>query len=254
MRRYWIPAEQINPPKVEISGDSLHHIFEVCRQDVGSKFEVLGDGRKAHLIEVLSVEKRKALGKIIETRDIPELPRPHIVLALSFCRYPVMDAVIEKAVELGVSRIQPFFSENSFIRKSESLSENKEERWKKIIVSATQQSGRGDLMTISKAITLSETLEKFNQSPNCQGLFAYEGASTFGIKDKLPNQTQQKLQEYWVFVGSEGGFSQTEVEQFRGVGLEPVTLGEQVLRVETACITLLAVLKYELGQMQGVKV
>lgn len=253
MRRYWIPAEQITPPLVDISGDALHHIFDVCRQDVGSKFEVLGDGRKAHLIEVIAVGKKKATGKILETREIPELPRPHIVLALSFSRYPVMDAVIEKAVELGVSRIQPFFSDNSFIRKAESLSASKEDRWKKIIVSATQQSGRGDLMTIEEPLDLAQTLQKFNQIPSKQGLFAYEGATTFGIRDKLPESTKNSLQEYWVFVGSEGGFSQTEVEQFRGFGLEPVTLGEQVLRVETACITLLAVLKYELGQMQGVK-
>lgn len=258
MRRYWIPQDQISenssPYQVEISGETFHHIFDVCRQEKGSRFEVLGKDQKAHLIEVLTVEKKKAFGKIIESRQIPPLPKPHLVLALSIPRFPVMEAVIEKATELGVKRIQPFYSEFSFIRNSQSLSESKEERWKKIVVSATQQSGRGDLMEISKPVNFDEVIEQFNQSSPRMGLFAYEGPSTLGIKKQLQLQVQsqdfENLNEFWLFVGSEGGFSSTEVEQFHQIGLDPVTLGDQILRVETACITLLAVLKYQFGQME----
>ncbi len=252
MRRYWLPKNQMSEDsdQVEISGETFHHIFEVCRQEKGSRFEVLGNGQKAHLIEILSVEKKKAFGKILETRQIAPLPKPHIILALSLPRFPVMDAVIEKATELGVTRIQPFYSDFSFIRNSQSLSESKEERWKKIVISATQQSGRGDLMEISRPLNFLDVVQQFNLSPSRRGLFAYEGASTLGIKKQLRSQPLDHLNEFWLFVGSEGGFSSTEVEEFRRIGLEPATLGEQILRVETACITLLAVLKYELGQME----
>lgn len=254
MRRYWLPKNQITedsvPYQVEISGEAFHHIFDVCRQQKGSHFEVLGNGQKAHLIEIMSVEKKRAFGKILETRQIPPLSKPHLILALSIPRFPVIEAVIEKATELGVTRIQPFYSEFSFIRRAQSLSESKVERWKKIVISATQQSGRGDLMEISEPVDLSEVLEQFNQKTARRGLFAYEGASTLGIQKQLRSQSLDDLNEFWLFVGSEGGFSSTEVEEFRQVGLEPVTLGEQILRVETACITLLAVLKYELGQME----
>jgi 16S rRNA (uracil1498-N3)-methyltransferase len=251
MRRYWIPKDQIRGELVEISGDYFHHIFDVCRQEVGNHFEVLGDGNKAHLIEVTSVEKKKAHGKIIETREIKALKKPHLVLALSLSRFPVMDAVVEKAVEMGVTRIQPFFSEFSFIRKKNSLPAGKVERWEKIVISATQQSGRGDLLKISEAVDIDDLLKEFNQSSSRKGLFAYEGASTLGIKEHLRAQELEKLEEYWIFVGSEGGFSSTEVEHFQKSGLQPVTLGDQVLRVETACIALLAVLKYEFGHMMA---
>lgn len=244
MRRYWLSEDMFKANEVFITGDVFHHIFDVCRQELGSKFEVLGDGRKAHLIEVFEVTKKSARGKIIETRELPVPEKPHIVLALSVSRFPVMEAVVEKAVELGVSRIEPFFSEYSFVRKA--LPENKVERWNKIVISATQQSGRGDLMEITEARDLQEVLKKFNQSPSAKGLFAYEGQSTLSIKNAVKS-SQTNMEEFWIFVGSEGGFSRNEVELFKSQGLEPVTLGDQVLRVETACIALLAILKYEFG-------
>ena len=244
MRRYWLSPDMFKANEVFIGGDVFHHIFDVCRQELGSKFEVLGDGPKAHLVEVTEVAKKSARGKIIESRTLPVPAKPHIVLALSVSRFPVMEAVVEKAVELGVSRIEPFFSEYSFIRKA--LPETKLERWNKIVVSATQQSGRGDLMEITPARELEEVLEKFNQNTSAKGLFAYEGQSTLSIKKAVQEQSPN-MDEFWIFVGSEGGFSRAEVETFKQHGLEPVTLGDQVLRVETACIALLAILKYEFG-------
>ncbi|MEZ0391279.1 MAG: 16S rRNA (uracil(1498)-N(3))-methyltransferase [Pseudobdellovibrionaceae bacterium] len=249
MRRYWIPRENIQGPTVDITGEVFHHIFDVCRQELGSHFEILGDGNKAHLVEVTELGKKSARAKILESREIPALAKPNLVLALSISRYPVMDAVIEKAVEMGVSRIQLFFSDFSFIRKKNSLPPGKIERWEKIVVSATQQTGRGDLMTIAEPVDLQDLLREFNQKTAAKGLFAYEGKSTLGIKEHLRSQALNQLDEYWVFVGSEGGFSSTEVESFQAMGLQPITLGEQVLRVETACIALLAVLKYEFGHM-----
>jgi 16S rRNA (uracil1498-N3)-methyltransferase len=254
MRRYWIDKKDLFQQQVNFTGDVFHHIFDVCRQEVGSKFEVLGHGTNAFLVEVLSVGKKQAVAKVLETREIALLPKPHLVLALSVSRFPVMDAVVEKAVEMGVQRIQPFYSDFSFVRKADGVSENKIERWKKIIVSATQQSGRGELMQISAPLGFEELGKSFNQNTNRMGLFAYEGHATLGIKSYLKSHANlQRLEEIWLFVGSEGGFSQTEVQSFQKWSLQPVSLGDQILRVETACIASLAVLKYELGQMGEVR-
>jgi 16S rRNA (uracil1498-N3)-methyltransferase len=262
MRRYWAPKNAFQTlPDIHFQGDLFHHIFEVCRQDVGSHFEILGDGDKAHLVEVTQVTKKSATAQVKETRALPALPKPRLVLALSLSRYPTMDAVVEKAVEMGVARIQPFFSDFSFIRKKDSLPAGKQERWEKIVISATQQTGRGDLMSISEPVELSDLQSQVNQNPRAKGLFAYEGEarpdkkdSRQGLKDYLRSilaANAPDFEEFWVFVGSEGGFSPTEVQLFKNWGLEPVTLGDQVLRVETACIALLAVLKYEFGHMSA---
>ncbi len=252
MRRYWLPIENFQGSMVQIGGESFHHIIDVCRQNVGSRFEVLGDSRKAHLVEIKSISKKSATAEIIETRELPPRPRPDINICLSFSRYPVMDAVIEKAVEMGVHKILPFYSEFSFIRSPQSLSIGKVDRWNKIIQSATQQSGRGDLMQIATPVALGELFPIINPSARKLCLFAYEGRSTLGIKEALAGISPEALStfdEVFIFVGSEGGFSSTEVELFKQMGLHPVTLGDQVLRVETACITLVAVLKYYFGQM-----
>lgn len=254
MRRYWIESENIVSAEVHFRGDLYHHIFEVCRQEIGSKFEVIALGSKAFFVEVTAKSKKSAVARILETRSIASLALPHLHLALAISRFPVMEAIIEKAVELGVHSIHPFYSDYSFLRKQDSISKAKIERWKKIIISATQQSGRGDLLHLGTATPLVNLMATFNQIPHKKGLFCYEGgtSSTVSIRDELKvlHPQQKELENLWVFVGSEGGFSSEEVTYFGEQGLSPITLGPQVLRVETACIALVSVLKYEFDLMR----
>lgn len=250
MRRYWVEKKHITAESVQFSGDVFHHIFDVCRQTLGSQFEVLTEDSEALQVEVNQKDKKSAEAKIISRRPIQPLPLPHVHLVMSVCRYPVMDAVIEKAVELGVSSIQTFTSDFSFIRKNESLPPAKIDRWRKIIVSATQQSGRGDLMILQAPVSLEQKLEEFNRLKAGLGLFAYEGDTPYSLQSFIENQNKVSLKDglnienIWIFVGSEGGFSPTEVQLLEKYRLKAVTLGSQVLRVETACVTLVSVIKY----------
>lgn len=257
MRRYWIEKNQIYNNQVTFKGDQHHHIFDVCRQEVGHHFEVITEDSKAYLVEVKSVTKKDALAEIIEERVIKALPKPHIHLALSIPRYNVMDSTIERATEMGVSSILPFVSQYSFIRKEKELPAGKQERWQKIIVSATQQCGRGELMKIHDVTNWQNMLQVINPSAQNWCLFAYEGQSIKPIADEIKSLREQYLspdaqlpENIWIIVGSEGGFSLEEAEQMHKLGLHPVTLGSQILRVETACLTLVAVLKYEFGLMK----
>jgi 16S rRNA (uracil1498-N3)-methyltransferase len=258
MRRYWIPLEAIqkidDSEEVELRGEILHHIRDVCRMHKGSKFEVLSEDGKARLVEIIEEQKKISRARVLETREVPALPLPEIHLAISIPRFPVFEAVIEKAVELGVHSIHPFFSEFSFVRKQEDILEKKQERWQKIVLSATQQSGRGELLKIQRALPLEKLLSEFNRTGLSTGLFAYEGEGQMGLQAALePILHQDKLtplEQMWIFVGSEGGFSPREVELFQTFKMKPVTLGAQVLRVETACVALLSVIKYVFDQMR----
>ena len=250
MRRYWIPKDSVTGDDVRITGDTLHHLRDVCRMHIGSKFEVIVDGGSAHLVEIKSETKHESLAKIIESRQIAELPRPHLHLAISIPRFPVFEAVLEKSVELGIASVHPFFSDFSFIRTQTDVWDKKRPRFEKIVQSATQQSGRGELMTISNPLELAPLLSTFNRIDGAAGLFAYEGDAVLSAKDGVARVAQKKPREAWLFVGAEGGFSEKEVESFNAIGLTSVTLGAQVLRVETACVALLSILKYDLDLMR----
>jgi len=251
MRRYWIEHSDIAQDLVSFKDETFHHIFDVCRQNVGSKFEVLTEKAEAHFVEVIEVQKKKALARILETREIPPLKDPKIHLVMSVPRFPVFESVLEKAVEMGVQSIHLFFSDFSFVKTHSSISESKYERWDKIIRSATQQTGRGDLLKLYKPVTFSKLNEVINPSAASWGLFAYEGETVKSLKEEISLKKQANIspKDIWLIIGAEGGFSFAEVDEFKKLGLDPVTLGSQVLRVETACMTLVSVLKYDFDLM-----
>ena len=251
MRRYWISKDQITNDVVNFDGDQHHHIFVVCRQTASHQFEVLTGDSVAYLVEVTDVQKKRATAKVLSSRKIESLPRPYINLALSIPRFPVFDAICEKAVEMGVQKISPFVSDFSFVREIKEFPENKIERLGKIVLSATQQSGRGDLMKIDSPTNLDQIIKSIG--PHDFAFFAYEGDTQTDLRreiTRLKTQHTQTPENIWIFVGSEGGFSDPEVKKLTDLGLHPVTLGAQILRVETACMTLVSVLKYEFGLME----
>jgi 16S rRNA (uracil1498-N3)-methyltransferase len=247
MRRYWIPGISEKDSLVKIAGDEFHHICDVCRQVVGSRFEVITESGWALLVELEQVLKKEALATVIEKRQIPPLAKPHINLAISVPKIATFEAVIEKAVELGTYKVWPFYSDYSFVKSQKNIFTAKAPRFEKIVQGATQQTGRGDLMAIAKPLTLPEILTAYTSSPKAAGIFAYEGEGGRPLSEALSKESGT-YENLWLFVGSEGGFSQQEVEIFKKTNLFPVSLGQQVLRVETACVTLLSIIKYQIGQ------
>ena len=248
MRRYWLPASALRGDSVEIEGEPLHHIRDVCRMGMGARFEVLIEGGFAYLVEVVEESKRMSRAKVLESRLIPPLPSPQIHLILSVPRFPVFESTIEKAVELGVASVRPALSDFSFIRSSDDAFEKKRARFEKIVIGATQQTGRGDIMPVRRPERLDSLVSTFNLTAAAAGLFAYEGEGGAPAKEGVARLGSPS--EAWIFVGSEGGFSDREVAMFRAAGLQPVTLGPQILRVETACVALVSVLKYGFDQMR----
>ncbi len=248
MRRYWISKENFSKDEIIISGDEFHHICGVCRQAQGDRFEVLNGEGFAFLVEITKCGKKDAIARILEKRDLPPIPPPFIHLLLSIPKFATFDTILEKAVELGVRELTPVVSDFSFVREVDSNKvSGKQPRWEKIIKSATEQSGRGDILKLNPVIELKDALEKFNRTPNAAGLFPYEGSSAYSMKQAVQDLLQKKPETIWVFIGSEGGFSAGEVELFQSFSLKPSTLGDQVLRVETACLTVAGILRYEIG-------
>jgi len=249
LRRFYIEPQALSGGSLSVRGDLFHHIRDVCRFGVGDEFEVLpGDGQ-AHRVRIEAAGKNEMQAQVLSTRVLPVLPKPYVTLCLSVPKLPKVDWIVEKCVELGVHEVRPFVSDYSFLRKESEISPNRLARWHKLVQAATQQSGRGDLMRVHEATSLDKLLGEFSRNPSTGGLFPYEGEAQVGLREALTGLKARQLDHIWVFVGSEGGFSQREVGLFANVGLHPTSMGEQILRVETACLALMSVIKYEIGTL-----
>lgn len=260
MRRYFYSKPLSNETILTLEGELFHHIFEVCRMQVGQHFELLNSKGSAYLVKVESVGKRAAQVLVCEERVISRLKEPHIHLFLSFPKVSTFESIIEKSVEMGVKSITPFLSDFSSVRSRSQFPMTKLPRWQKIILQATQQCGRGDLMELNDVQILSEILNGDRFKKDCRGgadgaavkeaedplhIVAYEGEAQVTLKEQLISKKEGSLKNIFVYIGSEGGFSDQEIQRFRQLDLPPVTLGEQVLRVETACMALVSAIKYE---------
>ena len=249
MQRFWIDKNQLQGGQACITGDQYHHICRVCRIEAGEHFELLTEGNTAYLVQMQNVGKKQALAQVIKERPIKAPPRPHIHLALAFARPHIVDRVVEKSVELGVHSVQLFAS-----AKSQQFKNLKTQRWEKITCHTQAQCGRAHKMQLNTTKNLNECLLSFNNQFNkvpTLYILAYE-KSEAGSPLNIFLQQQQDLgqiQDVVLFIGPEGGFTPQEVEIFSQHGVQPVGLGRQVLKVETACITLISILNYELGRM-----
>lgn len=252
MRRYWVSKEKFEAGIVKIEGEDFRHICKVCRRNIGHRFEVLSEDHKAYFVEIVELGKNEAVAKVLEERVLPELPKPHIHLALSLPKFQTLERVLEKSVELGAHSLHLFSSDYSFMKPKALELKKKQARWGKIIKGATQQTGRGTLMELTEIKPLGVLLEEFSLQKNAYGLCAFEGEGQLSLKMAL-NQVGSEAESLWVFVGSEGGFSQEDLKLFNNYKLLPVSLGDQVLRVETACVTLLSILKYGVGHFDKIE-
>jgi 16S rRNA (uracil1498-N3)-methyltransferase len=248
VRRYWSDQDLIEGQEVRLSEEQFHHICGVCRQELGSRFELLCKNQKAYFVEIVSCNKKEAQIRVLESRTLKTLKKPYVKLCVSIPKFSTFETILEKSVELGVHSVYPFFSDFSFVRNFDKISDSRQERWNKIIKNASQQTGRSPLMGLDTPKKLKELLSAFNPNQNMRGLFLYEGESALTLRSALSNlhATPNSLEEIWIFIGSEGGFSSQEVQLFQSVNLQPVSLGEQVLRVETACLAAVSIIKYDL--------
>lgn len=244
MRRFWVETPAWDGDVLNISGDLFHHLHDVVRFGIGDRFEILS-AREAWFVEVIELTSRSLKVRRKEKRPLPEIKPPHVHIALSVPRFTKVDWIVEKAVELGVKGLHLFVSDYSFVRETGKVPQGKMERWQKLTRQAAQQSGRGELMEIAPVSTLDALLSRINQMPGILSLFPYEGECPTTLKGYLQTLKAKEYQEIWTFIGSEGGFSRAEVAKFQEMGIAPVTLGSQVLRVETACVALASILKYE---------
>ena len=241
MRRFWVDRSCKQDQEFILKDNLYHHVCNVSRLQKGDKLELLAEGVQKYIVELTSISSSRARARILEEQPVPPLPKPYLHLALSLPRLSKMDFIVEKMVELGVKEIHPFFSEFSFVKTPHSITQKKKERWRTLGEMACALSGRTEPLKIAEPCDFKEL-----KWPKATQVFmAFEGEKALSLKNLLDeNSKDLVLNDIWIFIGSEGGFTDREAGSFSERGGKIFSLGNQILRVETACLMSLSILKY----------
>lgn len=241
MRRFILEPGVILSDTMQLDGALFHHIVNVLRMQEGDRLELTdanGDSRYAGIISVS--DKSLTLNLDSETRKAP--CRISITLYQSLPKGEKTEFIIQKAVELGVSRIILFPSIRSVVKIHDSKLHSRLERYRKISAEAARQS-----LSIPSEICYYPSLNKaLESSDESVRIAAFEEESLITLHDVLSVETPLSAA---VLIGPEGGFTKEEIESASAFGFQSVSLGRRILRTETAGLAVLSILQYVWGDV-----
>ena len=245
MHHFFVTPQQISGDKIRIEGGDVNHMKNVLRMKTGEELTI-GDGDGwLYLCVVESYEEDMAVLKILEKKkDESELPSK-IYLFQGLPKQDKMELIVQKAVELGVYQVIPVATKRAVVKLDAKKAKKKVERWQQIAVSAAKQAGRGIIPAVGEVCTYAQAL-KYAEELDVV-LIPYELAE--GMKETRAILEQVKPgMRVGIFIGPEGGFDVEEVESAMAEGIHPITLGRRILRTETAGMTMLSILMFQLEQ------
>lgn len=247
MHCFYIEKGQIEGERIRIIGDDVNHIKNVLRMNVDEELVLCDkEGQFYHcLIEKLGSQEIET--KILTVKEAETELSTKIYLFQGLPKKDKMELIIQKAVELGVFEVIPVATKYCVVKLSDKKKEGKKlERWQAISEAAAKQSGRGivpkirEVMSFQEAIQMAEKLDA--------GIIPYELSK--GMKesrDAIHRVSKEKT--VGVFIGPEGGFSEEEIACALKASIQPISLGKRILRTETAGLTTLSLLMFEMEHM-----
>jgi 16S rRNA (uracil1498-N3)-methyltransferase len=245
-RRFYVEPPALEGDDVALAGGLAHRLSRVLRLRAGDEV-VLFDGAGEALVRIERITPERVEAAVVERREGAR--EPHVAVHLYQCisKGERFEWLIEKATEVGVARFVPLVAARSVVKTSGDG--NRLERWRRIAVEAAEQSGRGRVPAVEAPQRFTPALE------DARGvvLLPYEGAGepAPGVHAVLNERIDElfALGEVSVFIGPEGGFEPAEVEQALAAGAAVVTMGERVLRSETAGLVAATLVLHATGEL-----
>lgn len=241
MERYFFVSEKdykINEI-INISGVEHNHISKVLRCKVGDKIVCLPNNDLLLECEIVGFTKQQTSVKVLNISNGQSECKTNLIVFVPLLKSDKFEFLITKLTELGVKKIIPF--ESQFMTAKQG--NDKSERYLQIAKDACKQCRRTRLIEIAPLISFDEMCKQINDFDKV--VFAYENERTKRLKDI----DFKGLSNVAMIVGSEGGFSEDEAKQIVENGAEIVSLGNRILRAETACLTLASILQYKLNEI-----
>lgn len=245
MRRFYSPEINSDISEITLNTDETRHLRDVLRLRVTDEINVFDGAGSEFLCRIEEIGRKETRLQIIK-KVLPAAPESalELTLAVALLKGEKFDLVVQKACELGVSRLVPLTTKRADVRlKDRQEGEKKLERWRKIVIESSKQCGRAQLMKIDAPILFADLIKQQNEN----SLFFSErdGESFENFVSQKP-----KLDKLTAIVGSEGGWDETEIEAARASNLRIITLGGRILRAETAAIAIPALLQNHFGDLK----
>ena len=246
MRRFFV--EKIIPTGgfLSITGKEARHIVTVLRMKKGETLILMDREGQSFEATIEAVHYKEV--KVRITKTIPPLPPSPIEMSLAqaIIKSHPMEYLIKKVTELGIGSIHPFYSERTVIKLKPEQLKNKMDRWMEIMKSACKQCGRVTLPTLNTPLPFEELI---NTVPNKKTLkvLLWEDEDKADLKRLLTSMSFEP--HVFAIVGPEGGFTSNEINRAREAGFQIISLGNRILRAETAAVSLISIIQYEWGDL-----
>ncbi len=236
MHRFFV--SDIHDEWVVFSAEQAQQISAVLRMAPGQRVIVLDNAGWEYEAELAAVERKRVTAVALAKRPAANEPKCQLTLYQSLLKRDNFEWVLQKGTELGITRFVPLITERTVARRPK-----KADRWQRILVEAAEQSQRGRIPELAAPMRLTPALADL---PSQQTSFIpWEGTTGKGLRDGLMGEETAVS----IFIGPEGGFTAVEIEQAEQHGVTPITLGQRILRAETAAIAAAAIILHELGEM-----
>lgn len=242
MSQFFINKSLIQANRVVLMGEEAHHARDVFRIRKGDRIRLFDGEGKGYEGCILRFSKEDVEIEIQSEFDAAPKKGPRLILAQSVLPRDAMDWSIRKATELGVDEIIPLAAERSVARMNSRRREDKKNHWDKIALSACKQCERLTIPEISEIKTQGELAGLLSGVKYALLADTRPGAKT--LKGALQAKDMKPSEACLLIVGPEGGFTDQEMHALQGGGVETVSLGEEILRSETAGLFFLSVFRY----------
>ena len=244
MSNFFIENGNIDGENAYVTGNDVNHIKNVLRMKESDEIKLsTGDGL-LYTATISEILPDRIVCRIIDCEGgKSELPAK-IVLFQGLPKKDKMELIIQKAVELGVSEIVPVMMKRTIVKLEDNKKEQKKlERWRTISLTAAKQSGRAIVPEVSDFITFNEAVK---QAKGLEyNLIPYENEKGMDKARELIKELKNK-KSIGIFIGPEGGIAEDELELAINAGAKPISLGNRILRTETAGLALVSVIAFEI--------
>lgn len=241
MFQFFVEPKQLTAGQAVITGSDVNHIRNVLRMKCGGQVRISDQEGGDFLCEIAEIHSEQILLNILEPCQGTELP-VKVTLFQGLPKGDKMELVIQKGVELGVSEIVPVAMKNCVVKLDAKKAENRRARWQAIAESGAKQSKRSIVPEVKPVCSLKEAA-KYAAAMDVR-LLPYEQARGMAYTREVFGRIN-KGDSVGIFIGPEGGFSSEEIELMKDQA-EIISLGNRILRTETAGLAALAMLIYEM--------